>query len=95
VIYYQDHKKQKVYTFLFVSIQVKAQYSIMMESIKQTSLLNLQGELDVDTMSGQVRGHQAQQALSLHKVDMEASVMEVNPESKVYTSIIVDKKKKT
>ncbi|XP_037642167.1 uncharacterized protein si:ch211-252f13.5 [Sebastes umbrosus] len=59
--------------------QVKAQYNIMMDSIKQTSLQNIQGELDshMETMSGQVRAHQAQQALSLHKVDMEASVMEV------------------
>ncbi|KAM7378921.1 hypothetical protein PAMP_004509 [Pampus punctatissimus] len=48
--------------------EVKAQYNIMMEGIKQTSFPNLQGELD---------SHQAQQALSLHKVDMEASIMEV------------------
>lgn len=32
----------------------------------------------MDALSAKVRGHQAQQALSLHKVDMEASVMEVN-----------------
>ncbi|KAL7387310.1 hypothetical protein ABVT39_021755 [Epinephelus coioides] len=59
--------------------QVKAQYNIMMDSIKQTSFPNLQTELDsrMESMSGQVRAHQAQQALSLHKVDMEASVMEV------------------
>ena len=52
----------------------------MMDSIKQTSFQGLQGELDshMDTLSGQVRNHQAQQALSLHKVDMEASVMEVS-----------------
>lgn len=31
----------------------------------------------MDALSEKVRGHQAQQALSLHKVDMEASVMEV------------------
>lgn len=51
----------------------------MMDSLKQTSLQNLQGGLDrhMETASGQVRAHQAQQALSLHKVDMEASVMEV------------------
>lgn len=61
----------------------------MMDSIKHTSFQNLQGELDshMETMSGQVRAHQAQQALSLHKVDMEASVVEVscklNQESRV------------
>ena len=68
------------YFILLVYIQVKAQYNIMMDSIKQTAFQNLQGELDshVETMSGQVRAHQAQQALSLHKVDMEASVMEVS-----------------
>lgn len=32
----------------------------------------------METLSGQVRAHQAQQALSLHKVDMEATVMEVS-----------------
>ncbi|TKS80216.1 hypothetical protein D9C73_013551 [Collichthys lucidus] len=59
--------------------QVKAQYNVLMDSIKQTSFQNLRGELDshMETLSGQVRAHQAQQALSLHKVDMEASVMEV------------------
>lgn len=68
------------YFILFFYFQVKAQYNIMMDSIKQTSFQNLQGELDshMETMSGQVRAHQAQQALSLHKVDMEASVMEVS-----------------
>lgn len=61
--------------------QIKAQYNMLTDTIKQTSLQNLQGDLDshVDAMSGKVRGHQAQQALSLHKVDMEASVMEVSP----------------
>ncbi|KAL3054726.1 hypothetical protein OYC64_017624 [Pagothenia borchgrevinki] len=59
--------------------QVKAQYNIMMDSIKQTSFPSLQAEMDshMESMNGQVRAHQAQQALSLHKVDMEASVMEV------------------
>ncbi|XP_028329490.1 uncharacterized protein LOC114479808 [Gouania willdenowi] len=59
--------------------QVKAQYNVMMDSIKQTSIHNVQGELDspMERMGGQVRSPQAQQALSLHKVDMEASVMEV------------------
>ncbi|XP_044225400.1 uncharacterized protein si:ch211-252f13.5 [Thunnus albacares] len=59
--------------------QVKAQYNILMDGIKQTSFPNLQGELDshMETLNGQVRAHQAQQALSLHKVDMEASIMEV------------------
>ncbi|KAM6989340.1 uncharacterized protein LKV04_009027 [Tautogolabrus adspersus] len=60
--------------------QVKAQYSILMDGIKQTSFQNLQGELDthIESMSRQVRPHQAQQALSLRKVDMDASVMEVD-----------------
>lgn len=59
---------------------MKAQYSVLLESIKQTSFPEPQGELDshMETFSGQVRAHQAQQALSLHKVDMEASVMEVS-----------------
>ncbi|XP_012723784.2 uncharacterized protein si:ch211-252f13.5 [Fundulus heteroclitus] len=59
--------------------QVKAQYSFLMDTIKQTSFQNLQEELDghLETLSGQVRAHRTQQALSLHKVDMEASVMEV------------------
>ncbi|MED6275275.1 hypothetical protein CHARACLAT_024924 [Characodon lateralis] len=59
--------------------QVKAQHRILMDTIKQTSFQSLQEELDshMETLSGQVRGHRTQQALSLHKVDMEASVMEV------------------
>ncbi|XP_017275652.1 uncharacterized protein si:ch211-252f13.5 [Kryptolebias marmoratus] len=59
--------------------QVKSQYNSLMESFKQTSFQNLQEELDshMETMTGQIRAHQTQQALSLHKVDMEASVMEV------------------
>nr|XP_020479724.1 uncharacterized protein LOC109974061 [Monopterus albus] len=59
--------------------QVKSQYNILMDSIKQTSFQNLREELEshMETLSGQVRAHQAQEALSLHKVDMEASVMEV------------------
>lgn len=62
-------------------LQIKAQYNILTDTIKQTSFQNLQGELDsqMDALSEKVRGHQAQQALSLHKVDMEASVMEVRP----------------
>ncbi|XP_015812990.3 uncharacterized protein si:ch211-252f13.5 isoform X1 [Nothobranchius furzeri] len=59
--------------------QVKIQYNSLMESIKQTSFHNLQGELDshMETLSGQIRAHQTQQALALHKVDMEATLMEV------------------
>ena len=66
-------------TFICFYFQVKAQYNIMMDSIKQTSFPSLQAEMDshMESMNGQVRAHQAQQALSLHKVDMEASVMEV------------------
>ncbi|XP_069367932.1 uncharacterized protein [Paralichthys olivaceus] len=59
--------------------QVKAQYNILMDGIKQTSFQNLQGDVGnpTETLNGQVRAHRAQQALSLPKVDMEASVMEV------------------
>lgn len=59
--------------------QVKTQYNFLMDSIKQASFQNLQEELDshMDTMTGHIRSHQTQQALSLNKVDMEASVMEV------------------
>lgn len=51
-----------------------------MDTIKRTSFQNLQGELDshMETLTGKVRAQQAEQALSLHKVDMEASVMEVS-----------------
>lgn len=61
-------------------MQVKAQYSILMDTVKQTSFENLQEELDshMETLSGQVRPHRTQQAMSLHKMDMEASVMEVS-----------------
>lgn len=60
--------------------QVKAQYNLLMDSIKHTSLQNFQGDLTspLETLGGQFRGHQAQQALSLHKVDMDANVMEVS-----------------
>ncbi|XP_077390858.1 uncharacterized protein LOC144027078 [Festucalex cinctus] len=56
--------------------QVKAQYNILLDTIKQMSMQNLQEELDShkDVLS---EPHQVQQTLSLHKVDMEASVMEV------------------
>ena len=66
------------YSILY--IQVKAQYNILMDGIKQTSFQNLQGDLDnpTETLNGQAGAHQAQQALSFHKVDMEASVMEVS-----------------
>ncbi|KAJ3594347.1 hypothetical protein NHX12_003654 [Muraenolepis orangiensis] len=62
-------------------VQVKAQYDVLLENIKQTSLQDLQGELDsrVETRreAGQVRAHHTQQAFGVHKVDMEARVMEV------------------
>ncbi len=86
-------KKIYIYIYLFFYFQVKAQYNGLMESIKQTSFQNLQGELDsrMEALNGQVRAHQAQQALSLHKVDMEASVMEVscrlNHKSRKYESV--------
>lgn len=61
-------------------VQVKAQYDVLVESVKQTALENLQGKLDshMEVLNEQFKVHQAQQALSLHKVDMEASIMEVS-----------------
>lgn len=60
---------------------MKAQYNTLIDSIKHTSLPNIQGDLNnhMETLGGQLRAHQAQQALSLHKVDMDANVMEVSP----------------
>lgn len=60
--------------------QVKAQYNLLIDSIKHTSLQNFQGDLTnpMETLGGQFRAHQAQQALSLHKVDMDANIMEVS-----------------
>ncbi|XP_072297191.1 uncharacterized protein [Eucyclogobius newberryi] len=60
--------------------QVKAQYNLLMDSIKHTPLQNFQGDLSnpLETMGGQFTAHQAQQALSLHKVNMDANVMEVS-----------------
>ncbi|XP_049603032.1 uncharacterized protein [Syngnathus scovelli] len=59
--------------------QVKAQYSMLLDTIKQMSMQNLQEELDShrEILSEPSGPHRVQQALSLHKVDMEASVMEV------------------
>ncbi|XP_054625256.1 uncharacterized protein si:ch211-252f13.5 isoform X2 [Dunckerocampus dactyliophorus] len=59
--------------------QVKVQYNVLLDTIKQMSMQNLQEELDTrtDAPSEPSGPHRAQQALSLHKVDMEASVMEV------------------
>ncbi|KAF6720312.1 Fibrillin-1 [Oryzias melastigma] len=56
--------------------QVKAQYNILMDSMKHTSVQQLL-DSHVETLSGQMRRHQTQEALSFHKVDMEASVVEV------------------
>uniref|UniRef100_H3CR24 Si:ch211-252f13.5 n=1 Tax=Tetraodon nigroviridis TaxID=99883 RepID=H3CR24_TETNG len=57
---------------------VKSHYNLMMETIKQTSFQNIQGDLGghVETPSVRDGAGNAQQALALHKVDMEASVME-------------------
>lgn len=62
-------------------MQVKSHYNLMMETIKQTSFQNIQGDLGghVETPSVRDGAGNAQQALALHKVDMEASVMEVSP----------------
>ncbi|XP_077412448.1 uncharacterized protein LOC144043081 [Vanacampus margaritifer] len=59
--------------------QVKAQYNILLDTIKQMSMQNLQEELDShrEVLSEPSGPHRVQQAISLHKVDMEASVMEV------------------
>lgn len=66
--------------FLFLGLQVKSYYNIMMETIKQTSLQNIQGDLGghMETLSVKDGAGKAQQALTLQKVDMEASVMEVS-----------------
>ncbi|CAL8280962.1 unnamed protein product [Lota lota] len=60
---------------------VKAQYSVLLENIKQMSLQDLQGELNNPTETlrrdGQVRAHHTQQTFAVHKVDMEARVMQV------------------
>lgn len=58
--------------------QVKAQYGMLLESIKQVSFHSLQEELEshLDTLRGQVKAHHTQ-AYAVHKVDMEASVMDV------------------
>lgn len=66
---------------LFLCFQVKSYYNIMMETIKQTSFQNIQGDLGghTDTLGVKDAAGKAQQALTLHKVDMEASVMEVSP----------------
>lgn len=52
----------------------------MLDTIKQTSFQNIQGDLggQVEALSVRDGGGTAQQALTLHKVDMEASVMEVS-----------------
>lgn len=51
----------------------------MMETIKQTSFQNIQGDLGghMETLSVKDGAGKAQQALALHKVDMEAR-MEVS-----------------
>lgn len=63
---------------------------MLTDNIKQTSVQQLQGELDshMETLRGQVRDQQMQQALSLHKVDMEASVIEVSNEE--FTDLLKD-----
>lgn len=65
---------------MFSCFQVKSYYNIMMETIKQTSFQNIQGDLGghMETLSVKDGAVKAQQALTLHKVDMEASVMEVS-----------------
>ncbi|TNM98020.1 hypothetical protein fugu_014266 [Takifugu bimaculatus] len=59
--------------------EVKSYYNIMMETVKQTAFQNIQGDLGghADTLGVKDGAGKAQQALTLHKVDMEASVMEV------------------
>lgn len=76
----QDCDQRKRDRLLFFCFQVKSHYNIMMETIKQTSFQNIQGDLggQVETLSLKDGAGLAQQALTLHKVDMEASVMEVS-----------------
>lgn len=76
----QHRDQRKLNCLLFFCFQVKSYYNIMMETIKQTSFQNIQGDLGghMETLSVKDGGAKAQQALTLHKVDMEASVMEVS-----------------
>lgn len=63
-----------------ICFQIKSHYNIMMETIKQTSFQNIQGDLGghMEMLSMKDGAGKAQPALTLHKVDMEASVMEVS-----------------
>ncbi|KAJ8011155.1 hypothetical protein DPEC_G00055240 [Dallia pectoralis] len=58
--------------------QVKAQYGLLLESVKQVSFQGMHDELEshVLTQRSRARLHNTQ-AYAIHKVDMEASVMEV------------------
>ena len=56
--------------------QVKAQYSVLLENIKQMSFQDLQGELD-HSRGSPVRAHHTQQAFAVHRADMEAQVVQV------------------
>ncbi|XP_056453215.1 uncharacterized protein si:ch211-252f13.5 [Gadus chalcogrammus] len=55
---------------------VKAQYSVLLENIKQMSFQDLQGELD-HSRGSPVRAHHTQQAFAVHRADMEARVVQV------------------
>lgn len=84
-----ETKRLNLHCLLFFCLQVKSHYNIMLETIKQTSFQNIQGDLggQVETLGGRDAAGKAQQALTLHKVDMEASVMEVSlPERAVDVS---------
>lgn len=75
-----ETKCRNLHWILLFCLQVKSHYNIMLETIKQTSFQNIQGDLggQVETLSVRDGAGKAQQALTLHKVDMEASVMEVS-----------------
>ncbi|XP_078790892.1 uncharacterized protein LOC105356179 isoform X2 [Oryzias latipes] len=72
--------------------QVKAQYNILMDSMKHTSVQHLL-DSHLETLSGQMRSHQTQQAMSLHKVDMEASVVEDRDECLEMSGLCGDQQK--
>ncbi|XP_024247889.1 uncharacterized protein si:ch211-252f13.5 [Oncorhynchus tshawytscha] len=59
--------------------QVKAQYGLLLENVKQMSFQGMQEELEshMVALRGQARAHHTQ-AYAVHKVDMEARVMDVD-----------------
>lgn len=78
LIFISDALNQRCDAPLLLCLQVKSYYNVMMETIKQTSFQNTQGDLGghVDALGVKDAAGTAQQALTL--VDVEASVMEVS-----------------